>query len=128
MDRLIQILINAAALYVAVLITPVDYDFAGGGEWWKFLLVAVIFSIVNTYLRPILRMLTLPITIMTLGLFLLVINAVMLLLTGAVSDQLDLGFTVPDFWAAILGALVISIVGFLLSAVIGTGRLAGRAF
>jgi putative membrane protein len=122
-DRVIQILINAAALWVAVQITAVDFV----GEWWKLLVVAVIFSLVNTYLRPILRILTFPITMVTLGLFLLVINALMLLLTGAVSGELNLGFTVPDFLAALLGAIVISVVGFVLSLVIGTGRLAGRA-
>ena len=120
MDRLIQILINAAALWVAVQITPVDFV----GEWWQLLVVAVIFSLINTFLRPILRILTLPITIVTLGLFLLVINALMLLLTGAVSGELNLGFTVPDFIAALLGSIVISIVGLVLSLVIGTGRLA----
>jgi putative membrane protein len=62
----------------------------------------------------------------TLGLFLLVINALMLMLTGAISAELNLGFTVGDFWAALFGSIVISIVGFLLSMVIGTGRMAGR--
>lgn len=123
MDRLIQILINAAALWVAVQITPVDFV----GEWWQLLLVAVIFSLINTFLRPILRILTLPITLITLGLFLLVINALMLWLTGVVSAELNLGFTVPDFLAALLGSIVISLVGLVLSMVIGTGRLAGRA-
>jgi putative membrane protein len=121
-DRLIQILINAAALWVAVQLTAVDFS----GDWWKLLVVAVIFSLVNTYLRPILRILTLPITFLTLGLFLLVINAFMLLLTGLVSQELNLGFVVPDFLAALLAAIVISIVGFVLSLVIGTGRMAGR--
>ena len=59
MARVIQILVNAAALWVAVLITEIDFT---GGERWKFLLVAVIFSLVNTFIRPILRIITLPIT------------------------------------------------------------------
>lgn len=124
MDRIIQIAINAAALYVAVLIVP-GISFTGD-EWWKLILVAVIFSLVNTFLRPVLRILTLPITVVTLGLFLLVINAAMLMLTGAASGELNLGFVVDDFLAALLGSIVISIVGFLLSMVIGTGRMAGR--
>jgi putative membrane protein len=129
MDRVIQTLINAAALYVAVMIVPnLDFDFGAEGAWWKFLLVALVFGLVNTFLRPILRILTLPITLMTLGLFLLVINALLLMLTGAISAELALGFTVGDFLAALLGSIVISIVGFLLSMVIGTGRIAGRAF
>ncbi|MBW3612646.1 MAG: phage holin family protein [Chloroflexi bacterium] len=127
MDRVIQTLINAAALYVAVMLVPgLEFDFGADGAWWKFLLVALIFGLVNTFLRPILRILTLPITLMTLGLFLLVINALMLMLTGAISSELDLGFAVDGFLAALLGSIVVSIVGFLLSTVIGTGRMAGR--
>jgi len=125
MDRILQTLINAAALYVAVLVVP-NLDFIG--EWWKLLVVAVIFGLVNTFLRPVLRILTLPITILTLGLFLLVINALMLFLTGLISSELELGFFVADFVAAFLGAIVISLVGTVLSMVIGTGRVARRAF
>ncbi len=126
MDRVIQLLINAAALYVAVLVTPLDFDFGQPDAWWKFLLVALIFGLVNTFLKPVLRILTLPITLMTLGLFLLMLNALLLLLVGAISTELNLGLQVPDFLAALLGAIVISIVGFVLSMVIGTGRMAGR--
>jgi len=128
MDRVIQILVNAAALYVAVLVVPgLDFAFEPEGALLKFLLVAVIFGLVNAFVRPILRILTLPITIMTLGLFLFVINALMLILTDAISDELALGLVVSDFLAALLGAIVISIVGMLLSMLIGSGRLARRA-
>jgi putative membrane protein len=120
MDRILQTLINAAALWAAVLLLRPNLDFTG--EWWKLLVVAFIFGLVNTFLRPVLRILTLPISIMTLGLFLIVINALMLLLTGAISNELDLGFRVADFVAALLGSVVISLVGFVLSLVIGTGR------
>ena len=127
MDRVIQLLINAAALYVAVLLVPnLDFDFGLPDAWLKFLIVALIFGLVNTFLKPVLRILTLPITIMTLGIFLLVLNALLLLLVGAISNELNLGLTVGDFLAALLGSIVISIVGFVLSMVIGTGRLAGR--
>lgn len=123
MDRVLQILVNAAALYVAVLVVPgLDFDQAGDDWWWKFLLVAVAFSLVNSYIRPVLRILTFPISIVTLGLFLLVINALMLLLTGAISGELDLGFVVDGFFAALLGAIVVSLVGFGLSMAIGTTR------
>ncbi|HKO33471.1 MAG TPA: phage holin family protein [Candidatus Limnocylindria bacterium] len=116
MARIIQILVNAAALWVAVLITEMDFT---GAEAWQFLLVAVIFSLVNTFIRPILRIITLPITAVTLGLFLIVINALMLLLTGWISDQLDLGFMVNGFVPALLGAIVISIVSWVLSLIMG---------
>jgi putative membrane protein len=123
-DRAVQIVINAAALWVAVQIVP-GIDFRG--DWWKLVLVAVIFSLVNTYLRPILRILTLPITLMTVGIFLLILNALLLLLVNQVALELDLGFRVDGFGAALLGSIVISIVGFVLSMIVGTSRLAGRA-
>jgi putative membrane protein len=123
MDRILQILVNAAALWVAVLVVP---GLNWSGEWWKFLLVAVAFSLVNSYLKPILRILTLPISIVTLGLFLLVLNALLLLLVDAISRQLELGFTVADFWAALLGSIVISIVGWILSMVVGATRMPTR--
>ena len=119
MDRVIGILVTAAAMWVAVQIVP-GLDFSG--ELWKLLLVAFIFGLINAFIRPILLIFTLPITIMTLGLFLLVINALLLLLTGAISAELNLGLTVADFWAALLGSIVISLVGLVLSMVIGTTR------
>lgn len=123
MDRIIQLLINAGALYVAVLLVPdLDFSFEPDGAWLKFLLVAFIFGLVNTFVRPVLRILTFPITIMTLGIFLIVINALMLILTGVISAELDLGLTVDGFLAAFLGAIVVAIVGFALSMVIGTTR------
>lgn len=125
MDRVIQVLINAAALYVAqLLIDGVDFDFSQPDAWWQFLLVALIFGLVNSFLKPVLRLLTLPITILTLGLFLLVLNALLLLLVGAISNELALGLTIDGFIPALLGAIVISIVGLLLSMVIGAGRRA----
>ena len=121
MNRVIGILVNAAALWVAVQIVP-GLDFSG--EIWKLLVVAVIFGLINAFIKPILVIFSLPITVMTLGLFLLVINALLLMLTGWISGQLDLGFTVADFWAALLGSIVISLAGMVLSFVVG--RLSGR--
>jgi putative membrane protein len=125
MDQVIQIAINAIALWAAVNIVP-GMHFAG--EWWKLVLVAIAFSLVNTYVRPILRVLTLPISVLTLGIFLIVINALMLLLVSAVSEQLKLGFTVADFGAAFLGAIVVALVGFLLAVLLVPARSAGRIF
>jgi putative membrane protein len=124
MDKVLQILVNAAALWVAVVIVPgLGWS---GGEWWKFLLVAVVFSLINSYIKPILRIITIPISILTLGLFLLVINALLLLLLSAISKELHLGFTVDGFVAALLGSIVISIVGWVLSMVVGASRMPGR--
>ena len=123
MDRIIQLLINAGALYVAVLVVPnLDFSFESDNAWLRFLVVAFIFGIVNTLVKPLLQLLTLPITVVTLGLFLVVVNALMLLLTDAISDQLDLGLVVGDLLAALLGAIVISIVSLILSMVVGAVR------
>jgi putative membrane protein len=124
MDRIVQLLINAAALFAAVYVVPgLDFAFEPEFAWLKFLLVAFIFGLVNTFVRPILRILTFPITMMTLGLFLIVINALMFLLVDAISDELALGLAVNDFFAALLGAIVMGLVGMLLSMVVRTGRL-----
>ncbi len=96
------------------------------GEYGTYLWIGLIFGVVNAVVGPILRLLSLPFVLLTLGLFLLVINALMLLLTGAVSAELDLGFVVPDFLAALLGAIVVAVVGLLLSLVVGGLRLTGR--
>jgi len=125
MDRVVQLLITAATLFVAVLLVPnLDFAFEPELAWVKFLIVAFIFGLVNSFVRPILRLLTLPISLLTLGLFLLVINAFMLLLTGAISNELALGLVVGDFLAALLGSIVISIVGALLATVMRGSRLA----
>jgi putative membrane protein len=81
----------------------------------QLLLVAAVFGIVNSLIRPILTVLTCPLIVVTLGLFTLVINALMLMLTGALSERWGLGFTVGGFWAAFFGGLVVGLVSVLLS-------------
>ncbi len=105
-------LLNAAALWVAAWLLP-GLDFSG--TLVDLLLVAAVFGIVNSLLRPILTVLTCPLIVVTLGLFTLVINAVMLLVTGWLSDSWDLGFTVSGFWAAFWGGLVVGLVSLILS-------------
>ncbi len=99
-------------LWVATRIVP-GVSYTGG--WIPLLGVALVFGVVNAFVRPVARILTFPIVILTLGLFLLVINGFMLWLTSALSDGLDLGFHVQGFVAAFLGALVVSIVSGVLS-------------
>ena len=105
---------NAAALWVAAYFIS-GLDFSGG--LWHLFLVAAVFGLVNSLLRPLLTVLTCPLIILTLGLFTLVINAVMLLVTGWLSERWNLGFTVAGFWPAFWGGLVVGIVSFLLSMV-----------
>jgi putative membrane protein len=103
---------NAAALWVAAYFIS-GLDFTGG--LGHLLLVAVVFGLVNSLLRPLLTILTCPLIILTLGLFTLVINAIMLLVTGWLSERWNLGFTVAGFWPAFWGGLMVGIVSFLLS-------------
>jgi putative membrane protein len=109
---LIRLLVNAAALWVATRIVPgVNYQ----GEVLPFLGVALVFGVVNAIIRPVTKLLTLPIIIVTLGIFIFVINGLMLWLTSSLSASLGLGFHVTGFWAAFFGALVVSIVSTILS-------------
>ena len=114
-----RLLINAAALWAATRLVPgISFD----GDWRLLLAVALVFGVLNVALRPILILLTLPLFILTLGLFTFVLNAAMLWLTGRVSDALRLGFHVEGFGAAFLGALVVTVVSFLLSLFVASGR------
>lgn len=114
-----RLLINAAALWAATRITPgISFD----GDWRTLLVVALIFGVLNVSVRPLLWFMTLPLLIVTLGLFTFVLNALMLWLTGVVSESLGLGFHVDGFGAAFLGALVVSVVSFMLSLFVGANR------
>ncbi|MEW5717541.1 MAG: phage holin family protein [Chloroflexota bacterium] len=114
---LLRLIINAIALFVAtqVGIPGLRFD----GDWKTIAIVALIFGLVNALIRPLLALLTCPLILLTLGLFTLVINALMLALTGWLAQQFNLGFVVDGFWAAFVGALVVSIVSWALTLVVG---------
>ena len=86
------------------------------------LLVALILGAVSALVKPVLTFLSIPFIIITLGLFLLVINAGMLLLTGWLAEELDIGFRVTGFWPAVGGAIVITVVTWIVDRLIGDGR------
>jgi putative membrane protein len=112
MSLLVRIAVIGLAVWLAALIVP-GVELADGEaseQVVTVLLVAVIFGLVNGVLGSILRLLALPFTILTLGLFALVVNAFLFWLTAAIAGALDLPFTVDGFLAALLGALVVSIV------------------
>ena len=116
MNMFLRLLINALALWLATrLVDGISFD----GQIVFLLVVALIFGAVNTIVKPILMVLTFPFLIVTLGLFLLVLNAAMLWLTGAISDAAGLGFHVSSFKAAFIGGLVVSVVSFVLSLMVG---------
>ncbi|WP_166134801.1 phage holin family protein [Nocardioides ochotonae] len=81
--------------------------------------VALILGVITSFVKPLLQLLSFPLIILTLGIFLLVINAAMLMLTGWVAEHFDLGFEVDGFWSAVGGAIVITIVTWIVDAMIG---------
>jgi putative membrane protein len=115
MPFVLRLVINAAALWVATRLVP-GVTFQGGGV--AFLGVALTFGVVNAFIRPAAKILTFPLILLTLGLFALVVNGLMLWLTSSLSSSLGLGFHVTGFWPAFWGALVVSIVSALLSLMI----------
>jgi putative membrane protein len=132
-ELLVKILINAAALFVAVKVLPSNLlSFNWGNDWWKLLLVALIFALVNSYIKPIVKALSMPIGLLTMGLVAFVINAAMLLLVALASSSLKLGFKVGDFppsitsdtvIGALLAALIISVVSTIASIALTPRRL-----
>jgi len=86
------------------------------------LVVSLILGVVTSLVKPILTLLSFPLIIVTLGLFLVVINAAMLKLTAVLADAVDLGFRVEGFWSAVLGAVIITVVTYLVDGLIGEDR------
>ncbi len=119
-NLLIRLLANAVALAVATwLIGGITISGATTGrKILTLLIVAAIFGLVNAIVKPIAKLLSLPFIILTLGLLLFVINALMLMLTSWISGQFEVSFHVDGFVAALLGALVITLVSWLLSVVL----------
>lgn len=113
MNLLIRIGVNAAALAAAAWLLD-GIRLTHDNRVLTLIGVAVVFGLVNALVAPVVKLLSLPFIILTLGLLLWVINAVMLLLTSAIADGLGLGFEVDGFGTALLGALIISIVGAVL--------------
>jgi len=128
-DLLVKILINAIGVYVAVLVVPqISFPAADNllkleGNWWQVIVVALILAVINTYVKPIVKALSFPITLLTLGLFSLILNALLLLLVAFIADKVGMNFSIggfpPNFTAdafvgALLGSIVISIVSIVL--------------
>jgi putative membrane protein len=134
-DFLIMIGINTAALFVATKVVPHLFLSYGlrGHEWWKALLIALIFGVVNSYIRPVLKILSLPLNLFALGLVGIAINVVLFLLVGFVSGQLNLGMTIAGWpggkfdlevvLTALAGSLIMSIVSTVLAVLLSGRRL-----
>ena len=124
MRLVLRLLANAAALAVAtVLLGGISLTApTTQGKVVTLLVVALIFGVLNAVVKPVFTLVTVPLVLLTLGLFLVVINALMLLLTSWVSNRVDLGWSVEGFGTAVLGALIVSVVSFLLNAFVPDRR------
>ena len=118
MRFLLRLVANAAALAVATwLLAGIQLTAAGTGDKVLVLLVvALIFGIVNAIVKPVFTLVTACLVLLTLGLFLLVINALMLLLTSWVATRIGVGWYVDSFETALLGSIIVSVVSFVLNA------------
>jgi putative membrane protein len=112
-------IINAIALYAAVYLVPgVSLE----GNWVSIIWLALIFGLINAFLRPLLTLLTCPLIILTLGLFTLLINTFLFWLTSPVGQAFGIDLTIDGFWSAFLGGLVISVVSVIMSMVLKDER------
>ena len=117
---LLRWLISSLGIFAATWLVP-GIEFSGPG--WHIGIVALVFGLLNALLRPLFYLLTCPLVILSLGLFGLVINAILLGLTSALADQLGISFHITGFWPAFWGGLVISLVTTALSVLAGDTRV-----
>ncbi|MFG2521115.1 phage holin family protein [Streptomyces sp. NPDC048527] len=116
----VKTIANAGALAVAVWLLD-KITLTGdstGKKAGTLIIVALLFGLVNLLVKPIVKLLTFPLFILTLGLITLVVNALMLLLTSWLADQFNQSFHVEGFWTAVLGGLIISVVSWALNVVL----------
>jgi putative membrane protein len=114
------VIVNAAMIYLAAQVVPGIT--LRGKPLWPALLAGLVLALINAVVRPVLKIVTLPLTLLTLGLFLFVLNAFCLWLTSAIVP----GFDVESFWAAFLGALLLSVVSWALTVFVSDSGRLGR--
>jgi putative membrane protein len=122
MRFVVKLLINAFALWLTTLIVSGVHVTAwqpgsGWATFWTYLLIALIFGIVNGIVGTVLRIVAFPLYLLTLGLFALIVNGVLLLLVGWVSSWFGFGLTVDGFWWGVLGALVLGLISWIVGLV-----------
>lgn len=114
---LIRLAINAVALYAALTIMEGNGVTLVNNTWLNIFILAIIFGVINATLKPLMMVLGCPFLILTLGLGTLLINTALFALAGWIGNLFQVGFTVSGFWPAFLGALIVSVVSFLLGLV-----------
>jgi putative membrane protein len=112
---LLRLFINAIALYGAIALLNGRGITPQSENWISLLWLALIFGIINAILRPILVIVGCPIIVLTLGLGSLLINTLLFYLAGAIGSSFGVGFTVSGFWPAFFGALIVSVISFILN-------------
>ena len=126
MSFLIRVVVNAVAIWVATVAVPgieVGSDGDTVARVVTFLLVGLLFGLVNAVIKPVVKVLAFPLYLLTLGLFTFVVNAFMLQITSWIADATALTFSIDDFfWSAIWGAVVVTVVSTLLHLVLPDGR------
>ena len=118
MPFLVRVLINGVAIWLATLILPGLAIVGGDGGWQTvgiILLIALVFGIVNAIVKPIVAFISIPLYILTLGLFTIIVNALMLMLTAWITEATSWGLRIDNFGVACWGAIIISIVSLVLS-------------
>ena len=115
---LIRLGINAVALYAALTILNGKGITLASNTWVNIIILALIFGVINATLKPVLIIMGCPFLILTLGLGTLLINTALFALVGWIGSLFNVGFTVSGFWQAFLGALIVSIVSFLLGIIL----------
>ena len=122
----ITLIVNAVALWFTALIVTgvhvVPYASGVTAQILTFLLIALIFGGVNSFVGTFLRIVTFPLYVLTLGLFSLIVNGALLLMVGWISSFLGFGLIVDGFWWGVLGALVLGIIGWLLGLIVRPAR------
>lgn len=123
---IIRWVINGIALYAAIfLLAGRGVTFTG--DWIDIIWLALIFGLINAFLRPLINILTCPLIILTLGLFTLLTNTLLFWLTGQIGQSFNLGLSVDGFWPAFLGGLIVSVVSIILSMLIHDGKARRRS-
>ncbi|OHE57889.1 MAG: hypothetical protein A2Z47_06300 [Thermodesulfovibrio sp. RBG_19FT_COMBO_42_12] len=117
---ILRVMINALSIVAAVkLVEGITFS----GQWWKMIIIGAIFGLVNSLIKPIITLFTFPFIILTLGIFTLIINTLMLIITSHLSESLDLGLQIKGFWPAFWGAIIVSIVSMILSWLTGVKKI-----
>ena len=119
---IVRLAVNAVALYAAIYIVPGLQGSVVDNNWVTYVILGLIFGLVNTFIRPIVKVLSCPFYIITLGLFSLVVNTALFWLTIRIGAAFNVTNVVGDFWAYFLGAIVVSVVSMVLYAVIPDNR------